>query len=139
MLVSQQWEANARGVAKINVNPNARSTGAATISINSVRHTSKAHASGRAGHNRYLQEKYRSDNSSQGQKDRLGSLIWSSKSQKTKTYIRETSDCHQGDELSLCPRCSKKDIHGGVGLTQMTRLKGLLIIPTLSMQRRAAK
>ena len=45
-----------------------------------------------------------------------GSLIWSSKSQKTKTYIRETSECHQEDELSLCPR-HKKDIHGGVGLT----------------------
>ena len=38
------------------------------------------------------------------------------KSQKTETYIRETSECHQGDGLSLCPR-RKKDIHGGMGLT----------------------
>ena len=84
------------------------------------------------------QEKYNSENSGQSQKDPLGSLIWSSKSQKTKTYIRETSERHQGDELSLCPR-RKKDINGGVGLTQMIRLKGLLIIPTLPMQRRVAK
>ena len=38
------------------------------------------------------------------------------KSQKTETYIRESSECHQGDGLSLCPR-RKKDIHGGMGLT----------------------
>ena len=84
------------------------------------------------------QKKYNSDNSIQGEKDTSGSLIWSSKSQKTKTYIKETTECHQRDELSLCPRLWK-DIHGGVGLTQMTKLKGQLIIPTLPMQRRGGK
>ena len=43
-----------RGVATISVNSNKRSTGAATISINPARHTSKANASGRGGYNRYL-------------------------------------------------------------------------------------
>ena len=43
-----------RGVAAISVNPNTRSTGAATISINSARHTSMANATGRGGYNRYL-------------------------------------------------------------------------------------
>ena len=43
-----------RGVATISVNPNTRSTGAATISINSARHTSMANATGRGGYNRYL-------------------------------------------------------------------------------------
>ena len=36
---------NARGVATVSTNPNTRSTGAATISINPARHTSKANAS----------------------------------------------------------------------------------------------
>ena len=44
-----------RRVATISVNPNTRSTGAATISINPARHTSKADACGRGGYNRYLQ------------------------------------------------------------------------------------
>ena len=145
MLVSQ-WEANARGVATITVNPNTRSTGEATININPARHTSKANASQLVGGQcqsasgrpmlegqlqlmstliRDLQgqlqlaltlpdtsqrptlvgeediigtqqEKYNSDNSSQGQKDTRGSLIWSSKSQKTKIYVGETSEFHQG-------------------------------------------
>ena len=43
-----------RGVATISANSNKRSTGAATISINPARHTSKANASGRGGYNRYL-------------------------------------------------------------------------------------
>ena len=43
-----------REVATISVNPNTRSTGAATISINPARHTFKATASGRGGYNRYL-------------------------------------------------------------------------------------
>ena len=94
------------------------------------------------------QEKCNSDNNSEavrakrtGTHVRTSHLIWSSKSQKTQTYIKETSECHQGDELSLCPR-RKKDNHGGVGLTYMTRyyrLKVFLIIPTLLMQRRAGK
>ena len=63
MLVSQ-WEANARGVATISINPNMRSTGPATISINPARHTSKANANERGGYKRYLVRK----NSSQGQK-----------------------------------------------------------------------
>ena len=50
MLVSQ-CEASARVVATISVNPNTRSTGAATISIKTARHTSKANASGRGGYN----------------------------------------------------------------------------------------
>ena len=41
-------------VATISSNPNTRSTGAATISINPARHTSKVNASGRGGYNRYL-------------------------------------------------------------------------------------
>ena len=43
-----------RGVATICVNPNTRSTGAATVSINPARHTSMANASGAGGFNRYL-------------------------------------------------------------------------------------
>ena len=43
-----------RGVATISVNTNTRSTGAATISIDPARHTSKANGSGRGGYNRYL-------------------------------------------------------------------------------------
>ena len=43
-----------QGVATISLNPNKRSTGAATISINSARYTSKINASGREGYNRYL-------------------------------------------------------------------------------------
>ena len=54
-----------QGVATISSNPNTRSTGAATISINPARHTSKA--SGRGGYNRYLKKKYNSGNSSQDQ------------------------------------------------------------------------
>ena len=46
-----------QGVATISSNPNTRSTGAATISINPARHTSKANASCRGGYNRYLEEK----------------------------------------------------------------------------------
>ena len=41
-------------VARISVNPNTRSTGAAIISINPARHTSKINASGRRGYYRYL-------------------------------------------------------------------------------------
>ena len=44
-----------RRLTTISVNPNTKSTGAATISINPARHTSKADASGRGGYNRYLQ------------------------------------------------------------------------------------
>ena len=43
-----------QGVATISSNPNARSTGAARISINPARHTLKANARGRGGYNRYL-------------------------------------------------------------------------------------
>ena len=43
-----------RGVVTISGDPNTRSTGAATISINPARHTSKANASGRGGYNRHL-------------------------------------------------------------------------------------
>ena len=93
-----------------------RSTGAAAISINPARHTSKTNASGKGGYNRYLVGKYNSENSSQDQKGMRGSLISSSKSQKTKIYIRETSECYQGDELSLCSS-RKKDAHGSAGLT----------------------
>ena len=46
-------------VASISVNPNKKSTGAATISVNSVRHTSRANASGEENRN--------SDSSSQGE------------------------------------------------------------------------
>ena len=37
------------GVATISVNPNTRSTGAATITINPARHTSKTNVIGRVG------------------------------------------------------------------------------------------
>ena len=45
---------NARRVATISTNLNTRSAGAAKVSINPARHTSKANASGRGGYNRYL-------------------------------------------------------------------------------------
>ena len=95
--------------------PNRRSTGAATISINLPDTPQRPMPVGEEDIIGTLWEKYNSENSSQGQKDTGGSLIWSSKSQKTKTHIRETSECHQGDGLTLCPR--RKDIHRSVGLT----------------------
>ena len=82
MKTSQHLKVNRiSGVATTSVNPNKKSIGAATISVNPVRHTSRANASG---------EENRSSDSSQGETDmrKAKRKHLSSKCQKSKTHKR---------------------------------------------------
>ena len=75
-------------VATISVNPNKKSTGAATISIKPVRHSSKANACGVDNRN---------SDCSQGDTDmrKAKRKCLSSKCQKSKTHVRDTGEHRQ--------------------------------------------
>ena len=97
-----------------------RSSGVGTINVNSTRHTSTTNASG---------EEDTNSGSSQGENDmrkaKRKRLL--SKFQKSKTQVRDTGEHRPPppeDELSL---------YGGFNV--MIRLKDLLILPSLPMQR----
>ena len=78
-------------VATISISPNKKSTGAATISINPVRHTSRANA---------CREENRNSVSSQCETDvrKAKRKHLSSKCQKNKTHVTDTGEHHQPPE-----------------------------------------
>ena len=85
------------GVATVSDNPNKNSTGAAAISVNPARHTSKDNTS---------EEKDRNSDSSQSETDmrKAKKKRLSSNCQKSKTHLRDTAEHRQppeGDELPL--------------------------------------
>ena len=91
------------GVATISENSNKRSVGGATISVNPVRHTSRANAS---------DEKDRNKDKSQVETDmrKAKRKRLPSKCQKSKTHVRETGERRQPPEEDELSRYSGSDL-----------------------------